>query len=65
MANSIESTLVETRVFQPPQSFVEQAHVAGQAGYQALLEAADRDPDAGTDIDRHGSRRDWRVQRAD
>jgi acetyl-CoA synthetase len=46
MSNSIESTLVETRVFQPPQGFAQQANVSGQAGYQALLEAADRDPDA-------------------
>jgi len=46
MANSIESTLVETRVFQPPTTFVQQANVAGQAAYQALLDQADRNPDA-------------------
>ena len=44
MANSIESVLVETRVFPPPQDFVKQANVSGQAAYQALLEEADRDP---------------------
>jgi acetyl-CoA synthetase len=46
MANSIESVLVETRVFPPPQDFVKQANVSGQATYQALLEEADRDPNA-------------------
>jgi acetyl-CoA synthetase len=46
MANSIESVLVETRVFPPPQDFVKQANVSGQAAYQALLEEADRDPNA-------------------
>lgn len=46
MANSIESVMVETRVFPPPQSFVQQANVLGQAAYQALLDEADRDPNA-------------------
>ena len=46
MANSIESVMVETRVFLPPQSFVQQANVSGQAAYQALLDEADRDPNA-------------------
>jgi acetyl-CoA synthetase len=46
MANSIESVMVETRVFPPPQSFVQQANVSGQAAYQALLDEADRDPNA-------------------
>ncbi|MDP4589914.1 MAG: acetate--CoA ligase [Burkholderiaceae bacterium] len=44
MSNSIQSTLVETRVFPPPASFVEQANVSGPAAYQALLDEADRDP---------------------
>jgi acetyl-CoA synthetase len=43
---SIESTLVETRVFPPPADFAKQANVSGAAGYQALLAEADRDPDA-------------------
>jgi acetyl-CoA synthetase len=43
---SIESTLVETRVFPPPADFAKQANVSGAAGYQALLDEADRDPDA-------------------
>ncbi len=46
MANSIESVMVETRVFPPPQSFVQQANVSGQAAYQALLDEADQDPNA-------------------
>ena len=46
MSTSIESTLVETRVFPPPAEFAKQANVSGAAGYQALLEEADRDPDA-------------------
>ena len=46
MANSIESVMVETRVFPPLQSFVQQANVSGQAAYQALLDEADRDPNA-------------------
>ena len=44
MSNSIESVLVETRVFPPPQDFVKQANVSGQAAYQALLDESDRDP---------------------
>ncbi|PRY97533.1 acetyl-coenzyme A synthetase [Jezberella montanilacus] len=46
MSMSIESTLVETRVFPPPADFAKQANVSGAAGYQALLAEADRDPDA-------------------
>ena len=42
MSTSIESTLVETRVFPPPAEFAKQANVSGAAGYQALLEEADR-----------------------
>jgi len=44
MSNSIESTLVETRVFPPPASFVEQANVSGHQAYQGLLDEADSDP---------------------
>jgi len=46
MSNSIESTLVETRVFPPPEGFVKQANISGRAAYQALLTQADDDPDA-------------------
>lgn len=46
MSNSIESTLVETRVFPPPEGFVKQANISGRAAYQALLKQADDDPDA-------------------
>ena len=45
MSNEIESVLHETRVFPPPQDFVKQANVSGQAAYQALLDESDRDPD--------------------
>jgi acetyl-CoA synthetase len=44
MSTSIESVLVETRVFPPPAEFVKQANVSGQAAYHALLEESDRDP---------------------
>lgn len=46
MSNSIESTLVETRLFPPPERFVKQANVSGREAYQALLTQADDDPDA-------------------
>jgi acetyl-CoA synthetase len=40
---SIESSLNETRVFQPSSAFVAQANVSGMAGYQALADAAAAD----------------------
>jgi len=46
MSNSIESVMIETRVFPPPENFAQQANVSQAAGYQALLNEADRDPDA-------------------
>jgi len=46
MSNSIESVLVETRVFPAPSAFVKQANISGQAAYEALLEESDRDPNA-------------------
>ena len=45
MSNSIESTMTETRVFPPPAEFSKQANVSMAAGYQSLLDEADRDPD--------------------
>ena len=45
MSNSIESTLVETRVFPPPADFAKQANVSQAAGYAALLAESDRDPE--------------------
>jgi acetyl-CoA synthetase len=45
MSNSIESTMIETRVFPPPADFAKQANVSQAAGYQALLEESDRDPE--------------------
>jgi len=45
MSSSIQSVLVETRVFPPAQSFVDQANVSGQDAYRALVEQAERDPD--------------------
>jgi len=44
MSNSIQSVMVETRVFNPPKAFVKQANISGQAAYDALLEESDRDP---------------------
>ena len=46
MSNSIQSVLVENRVFPPPEGFVKQANISGQAAYQALLKQADEEPDA-------------------
>lgn len=46
MSNSIQSVLVETRVFNPPEDFVKRANVSGQQQYQVLLDQADQDPNA-------------------
>jgi acetyl-CoA synthetase len=43
MPTSIESILQETRVFQPADTFVEQANVSGMAAYQALCAEAAQD----------------------
>ena len=45
MSNSIESVMIETRVFPPPAEFAKQANVSLAAGYSALLEESDRDPE--------------------
>ncbi len=45
MSNSIESIMIETRVFPPPAEFAKQANVSQAAGYMALLEESDRDPE--------------------
>ena len=45
MSNSIESTMIETRVFPPPAEFAKQANVSEAAGYAALLAESDRDPE--------------------
>lgn len=42
---SIESVLVETRVFPPPKAFAEQAHVKSLAEYEALWQRAKDDPE--------------------
>lgn len=39
----IESVLQETRVFDPPESFVKQANIAGMDAYRALCAEAERD----------------------
>ena len=41
--SNIESTLNETRVFNPSAEFVQQANVSGMAGYQALCDSAAQD----------------------
>ncbi|MFY9261091.1 MAG: acetate--CoA ligase [Gallionella sp.] len=41
--SNIESTLNETRVFNPSAEFVQQANVSGMAGYRALCDAAAQD----------------------
>jgi acetyl-CoA synthetase len=43
MSASIETHLVETRIFPPPEAFVRQATIAGMAQYQALCAEADQD----------------------
>ena len=45
MSNSIESVMIETRVFPPPAEFAKQANVSQAAGYSTLLEESDRDPE--------------------
>ncbi len=45
MSNSIQSVLVENRVFPPPEAFVKQANVSGSEAYEALLAKADQDPE--------------------
>ncbi|MDB5351067.1 MAG: acetate--CoA ligase [Planctomycetota bacterium] len=42
---SIESVLVETRVFPPPPEFAKAAHVKSMAEYQALFDRAESDPE--------------------
>jgi len=42
-SNAIESTLVENRVFFPPEAVAQAARVSGMAGYEALCAEADRD----------------------
>ena len=39
----IESVLQETRVFNPPESFVKQANIAGMDAYRALCAEAEKD----------------------
>jgi acetyl-CoA synthetase len=44
--STIESVLVENRVFEPPAAAVHGARIAGMAAYQALSDEAQRDPQA-------------------
>ncbi|MFZ9408205.1 MAG: acetate--CoA ligase, partial [Burkholderiaceae bacterium] len=43
MSASIETSLVETRIFQPPEAFAKQATISGMAQYQALCAEAEQD----------------------
>ena len=43
MSASIETNLIETRIFQPPQDFMRQATIAGMAQYRALCDEAEQD----------------------
>jgi len=43
--SAIDSVLKETRLFPPPKAFVDRAHVAGRARYDALYERSRKDPD--------------------
>ena len=45
MADDIESTLKEGRVFPPPESFAQAAHVKSLGEYRGLYEASLRDPE--------------------
>ena len=45
MADDIESTLKEVRVFPPPESFAQAAHVKSLGEYRGLHEASLRDPE--------------------
>jgi acetyl-CoA synthetase len=46
VTDAIESTLKEARVFPPPESFAQAAHVKSLGEYRGLYEASLRDPDA-------------------
>ena len=41
--STIESVLVENRVFPPPADFAAKARISGMAQYQALCDEAERD----------------------
>ena len=41
--SSIESVLVENRVFPPSDAIVKAARISGMAGYEALCAEADKD----------------------
>src|SRR5690606_16631547 len=43
MTNSIESVLVEKRVFPPPEDLSASANISGMAAYRALCDEAERD----------------------
>ena len=45
MADDIESTLKEVRVFPPPESFAQAAHIKSLGEYRGLYEASLRDPE--------------------
>ena len=45
MADDIESTLKEVRVFPPPESFAQAAHIKSLGEYRGLYEASIRDPE--------------------
>ena len=45
MADDIESTLKEVRVFPPPDSFAQAAHIKSLGEYRGLYEASLRDPE--------------------
>jgi acetyl-CoA synthetase len=45
VADDIESTLKEVRVFPPPESFAQAAHIKSLGEYRGLYEASIRDPE--------------------
>ena len=45
MNNSIESTLVEDRIFNPSKEVVAQARISGMPAYQELCKQANENPD--------------------
>ena len=45
MADDIESTLKEVRIFPPPESFAQAAHIKSLGEYRGLYEASLRDPE--------------------
>ncbi len=45
-STDIQSSLHESRIFDPPAEFSSRAHITSMADYERLYEEADRDPES-------------------